>query len=151
AHLGRRHPGGPRLPPLPVPQVSKVVGPGRKDRGHAPARGRAQEAAAQVKEVVVHDKAKWHVEGKFPPDLDRRQAYVPGGLLIAWLANRGLLSQMAEREFAPELARLRSRSITGPEAYRLVGGALASDLLDPAADAFLADYLDPDRGGYWAD
>jgi hypothetical protein len=100
---------------------------------------------------VVHDKAKWHFEGKFPPDLDRRQAYVPGGLVIAWLATRGLLSAMAEREFAPELARLRSRSTTGPDAYRLLGGVLASDLIDPAADAFLADYLDPDRGGYWAD
>ncbi len=100
---------------------------------------------------MVHDKAKWHFEGKFPPDLDRRQAYVPGGLVVAWLAKRGLLSKMAEREFAPELARLRSRSITGPEAYRLLGGVLASDLLDPEADAFLAEYLDPDRGGYWAD
>jgi len=100
---------------------------------------------------LTHDKAKWHFEGTFPPDLDRRQAYVPGGLLIAWLANRGLLSQMAEQEFAPELARLRSRSITGPEAYRLLGGVLESDLLGPEADAFMADYLDPDRGGYWAD
>jgi hypothetical protein len=100
---------------------------------------------------MVHDKAKWHFEGKFPPDLDRHQAYVPGGLLLAWLANRGLLSKMAEREFAPELAGLRSRSITGAEAYRLLGGVLASDLLDPEADAFLTDYLDPDRGGYWAD
>ena len=33
---------------------------------------------------MTHDKADWHLEGEFPGDLDRQQAYVPGGLLLAW-------------------------------------------------------------------
>jgi hypothetical protein len=100
---------------------------------------------------MTHDKAKWHFEGKFPPELDEEQAYVPGGLLVAWLAARGLLSEMAEKDFAHELARLRTRSITGPQAYDFLGGVLESDLVDGEADAFLGAYLDPDSGGYWAD
>ena len=100
---------------------------------------------------MTHDKADWHLEGEFPGDLDRQQAYVPGGLLLAWLAARALLSEMAREDFADELARLRARSITGAQAYRLLGGVLDSDLLNPEADAFLGAYLDPDSGSYWAD
>jgi hypothetical protein len=100
---------------------------------------------------MTHDKAKWHFEGEFPCELDEQQAYVPGGLLVAWLAARDLLSKMAEGDFADELARLRARSITGAQAYDLLGGVLESDLLDDGADAFFSAYLDPDSGGYWAD
>jgi hypothetical protein len=99
---------------------------------------------------MTHDKASWHFEGEFPRELDRQQAYVPGGLLVAWLAAQGLLSEMAEDDFADELTRLRARSITGAEAYRLLGGVLESDLLAQEADAFFGAYLDPD-GGYWTD
>jgi hypothetical protein len=100
---------------------------------------------------MMHDKADWHFEGEFPRELDQQQAYVPGGLLVAWLAARDLLSSMAEEDFADELARLRARSMTGPRAYRLLGGVLESDLLDDEADAFFSAYLDPDGGGYWTD
>ena len=34
---------------------------------------------------MMHDKADWHFEGEFPRELDQQQAYVPGGLLVAWL------------------------------------------------------------------
>ena len=100
---------------------------------------------------MTHDKANWHFEGEFPRELDQQQAYVPGGLLVAWLAARGLLSEMAEEDFADEMARLRARSITGAQAYRLLGGVLESDLLADEADAFMGAYLDPDAGGYCAD
>jgi len=100
---------------------------------------------------MTHDKAQWHFEGEFPRELDPRQAHVPGGLLLAWLAAKGMLSEMAEEDFADEVARLRARSITGAEAYALLGGVLDSDLLNPEADDFLSAYLDPDSGDYWAD
>jgi hypothetical protein len=100
---------------------------------------------------MTHDKAKWHFEGEFPRELDQRQAHVPGGLLLAWLAAKGMLSDMAEEDFADEVARLRVRSITGAEAYGLLGGVLDSDLLNQEADGFLSAYLDPDSGDYWAD
>jgi hypothetical protein len=100
---------------------------------------------------LVHDKFRWHCEGRFPADVDKHQAYVPAGFLIAWLAEERLLSAEAEREFWTQLERLRARAATGAETYRLLGGVLASDLLQPKADAFLRDYLNPDSGGYWAD
>jgi len=100
---------------------------------------------------MTHDKANWHFEGEFPRELDRQQAYVPGGLLVAWLTERSLLSELAGEDFADEFARLRARSITGGQAYRLLGGVLESDLLNDEADAFFSAYLDPDSGGYWTD
>jgi hypothetical protein len=104
-----------------------------------------------AEEGMTHDKAKWHLEGEFPRELDEQQAYVPGGMLVAWVTARGLLSEMATEDFGDELARLRARSITGAEAYGLLGGVLESDLLDGEADAFFSAYLDSDSGGYWAD
>jgi hypothetical protein len=100
---------------------------------------------------MTHDKAKWHFEGEFPRELDEHQAYVPGGLLMAWVTARGMVSEMAAEDFADELARLRARSITGAQAYGLLGGVLESDLLDDEADAFFTAYLDPDSGSYWTD
>ena len=100
---------------------------------------------------MTHDKAKWHLEGEFPRELDRRQAYVPGGLLLAWLAANDMLSEMAEEDFADEVARLRARSITGAEAYGLLGGVLDGDLLNDEADDFLDAYLEPDSGEFWTD
>jgi hypothetical protein len=101
-----------------------------------------------AEEGMTHDKAKWHLEGEFPRELDEQQAYVPGGMLVAWVTARGLLSEMATEDFGDELARLRARSITGAEAYGLLGGVLESDLLDGEADALLpSEYHVPDN---WA-
>jgi hypothetical protein len=122
---------------------------------NAPLRQRLLPAAKQEQtagvEGMTHDKAKWHLEGEFPRELDRQQAYVPGGMLVAWVTERGLLSELAGEDFADELARLRARSNTGGQAYRLLGGVLESDLLNDEADAFFGAYLDPDSGGYWTD
>ena len=101
--------------------------------------------------MKVHDKASWHWEGKFPAGVAKEQAYVPAGLLLAWLAECGLLSADAEREFPDELSDLRAGLKTGPVVYRLMGGVLADDLLTPDASTFLSEYLDLDTGRFWDD
>jgi hypothetical protein len=43
-------------------------------------------------EPVVYDKAKYHYDGKFPPELPTEQAFVHTGLYLGWLVDLNLYS-----------------------------------------------------------
>ncbi len=47
-------------------------------------------------ETVIYEKARWHLEGDWPEGLPESQAYVIGGMLMGWLAERGLLESLYE-------------------------------------------------------
>jgi hypothetical protein len=53
----------------------------------------AEEAALRhMAEPVVYDKAKYHYDGKFPPELPTEQAFVHPGLYLGWLIDLNLYS-----------------------------------------------------------
>lgn len=86
----------------------------------------------------VYDKADWHLEGQYPDDLPEDQAYVHTGLFAAWLSNHGLIAE----EYADEANQIKRRKLSGPQAYQIWGGVLASDMLSEEGNAFTCKYYD---------
>jgi hypothetical protein len=88
-------------------------------------------------DLVVYDKGKWHAEhATYPEDLDENAAYVYGGFFLAWAYFAGLLAEEELEDGADAWSRLAERSIAPGEAYRIVGGVLASDMLNDDGNAF---------------
>ena len=92
----------------------------------------------------------WDYDGTYPPGLPIEQAFVHTGLYLGWLADRRLVSDEFEADFAEELRRFRARDLTGPALYQIASGALAEDMLNAEGDAFTRAYYVPPEG-YLAD
>lgn len=96
----------------------------------------------------AYDKAKWHYGGKWPEGLPESQAYVHTGLYLGWLVDRGLVSEVFEREFRKPLMAFSARQLTGPKLYEECDGVLSDDLLSTEGNEFTAAYFETDDGGY---
>lgn len=101
-----------------------------------------------MKEIKIYDKAKYHYEGDFPAALERSQAFVHIGMLLGWLVGSGLVSNEFSADFDSEMKDYRDRKITGPALFRLIGGVLASDILNAEGNRFSLEYYD---GGAYLD
>jgi len=97
----------------------------------------------------VYDKAKWHYEGDYPKGLPRKQAFVYTGLFLAWLIDQDMISRDFTRQLGRDLRsvskRFEQRKTTGPQAYRIWGGCLDSDMLTPGANDFAQHYYDSNQ------
>src|SRR4030095_2494126 len=102
-----------------------------------------------MSDVIVYDKAKYHYEGTFPPELPQDQAFVHIGMLLGWLADEGMLSEQMYADFADEIESFEERKITGAKLLKLCGGALASDMLNKKGNDFVSAYFK--RGQYLDD
>ena len=71
----------------------------------------------------------------------RAHEFLPGGTLLAWLINRGLVSPEFAAASEREVGRVRSRSLSGPELYRRWNGLMVSDMIDEEANEFMFDYM----------
>lgn len=150
-------------------RMRSPAGGTNRDRGRAPAKkagasgqvaGGAAPASAAARSTAgkrqprapgpaqVYDKAKWHLEGTFPPDVPEENAYVPFGYVLGWLVQRDLISEELRTSFADDLGAFRQRALTGPQLYARMGGVLSSDEVAESARPFLTDYLDPERSPY---
>lgn len=114
----------------------------KADSGARPA---SREASSPVE---VYDKARWHLEGEFPADLSEDYAYIPFGYVLGWLVERDLLAEDLRAAFAGELDAWRQHRLTGPQLYKLIGGALTSEDVRDEARPFLTAYLNPETGPY---
>jgi hypothetical protein len=104
-----------------------------------------------MSEVIVFDKAKWHFEGDYPPNLDKRHAFVHTGLFLGWVIDAGLYSDEFAEDFAKEIHRFKARKLSGPEVYRVADGVFADDMLSEEGLAFAQAYFDFDTGKYLKD
>jgi hypothetical protein len=102
-------------------------------------------------DIETYDKAKYHTDGKFPKGLSPRQAYVHTGFFLGWLADKHLLSQETEEDFAADLHTYRDREISGPDLYARMGGGLDSGMLNEEGNAFAAAYFDFETGLFLQD
>lgn len=99
----------------------------------------------------VYDKAKYHFESCDEHGLDLHQAYVHTGIFLAWLEERGLLSDWMAQEMGSALADLHARSRTGPAVFEEMDGVLLDEMLSADGNAFAMAYFDFDRGVYLED
>ena len=102
-------------------------------------------------DIVVYDKAKWHADGEYPPDLDRGNAFHHSGLFFGWLVDSDLLDPEFLQDAQDDVAAFKGRQITGPELFRRMDGVLADDMLNDVGNAFARDYFDFEHGQFLAD
>jgi hypothetical protein len=122
----------------------------RRSRGNRRTAGKISEDLMKKFEssgLKVYDKAKWHYEGDFPPDLDPRQAFIHTGMFAGWLMDHDMIAE----DFAPEAERFKRREITGPQAYEIWDGGLDEDMLTVEGNQFAKDYYDDTKGKYLDD
>jgi hypothetical protein len=82
-----------------------------------------------MNDVFVYDKAKWHYEGNYPPDLPEENAYTYSGIFLTWLIRENFLDSTFVEDFQTDIQQLRERGITPGCFFQIVDGVLASDML----------------------
>lgn len=92
-------------------------------------------------ERVKFDDASWHLEGSFPDDVPPQNSYVFGGMLLTFLALRGLMAGPISKEFKKELAELSRRKVTPGRFYDVLGGSIGSDMVTERGHRFLKKYV----------
>jgi hypothetical protein len=90
--------------------------------------------------IELYDYAEGHRQ-QLQPEAPAIAPYVRGGTLLAFLVLHDLTNAWFATESGAAVDRLRRREITGPELYREWDGILASDMLSPAGNEFLFDFL----------
>ncbi|MVN87280.1 hypothetical protein GO986_10905 [Deinococcus sp. HMF7620] len=90
---------------------------------------------------ICYDKAKWHYDGDFPPELPPSQGFVHTGMFISWLAGRNLLADGLAAE------AIRTRQQTGAQVFEAWGGVLTSEMLTAEGNAFARHYYASETGG----
>jgi hypothetical protein len=101
--------------------------------------------------MEIFDKAKYHADGNFPSGLPREQAYVPGGMFIAWCALADLLSEEIRRQFSAECVALNERTSSPCSLYRAFGGVFTDAHLSRKGIDFAKAYFDLEHGAYLDD
>ena len=101
--------------------------------------------------MEIFDKAKYHADSDFPVGLSPAQAYVPGGMFVAWCALAGLLSEQSRREFADERAALATRVRSPCSLYRAFGGVFSEFHLSEQGAELAKAYFDFEVGVYLDD
>lgn len=101
--------------------------------------------------MKIFDKAKYHSDGDFPVDLSQSQAYLPGGMFVAWCARTGMLSAQTLYDFKDEYDDLVSRTKSPCSLYRAFGGVFLDSLLNESGLSFAKAYFDFETGTYLDD
>lgn len=104
-----------------------------------------------MSEIVVYDKAAWHIEGDFPEDLAERNAYTHSGLYLGWLINRDLVSEEFLDDWSDEIELFRKRERTAPALFEITDGVLESSMLSDDGARFTGAYFNLQEGRYLDD
>lgn len=111
-----------------------------------------QSIGNMVKQDIVFDKAKWHVNDEFPQELDSHQSYVHTGLYVAWLLEKDLLDPDFKSEHAVEVSEFLSRKTHPSDFYKYhFDGIFMSEGWMPDAVNFSKSYFDIQKGDYLVD
>ncbi len=99
----------------------------------------------------VYDKAKWHYQGEYPPDLPIEQAFVHTGMFLGWIIDQGLYSEEFEEDSAEQIDAFKRRGVTGPQIYGYHDGVLIDDMLSDEGNRFARHYFEFETGQYLVD
>jgi hypothetical protein len=90
--------------------------------------------------TTAYDKAKWHLEGDFPPDLPEEQASVHEGMFLAWLCENSLLSDEFREDFDHEISEFKKGAVSRASFFDIIGGVLADDMVSDEIKPFMKFY-----------
>jgi len=101
---------------------------------------------------VTFDKAKWHLNSDFPPDLNPNQVYVHTGLFVTWLIENDLFDSEFKNQNTKGIQALLSRNIFPSQFYaEYLDGIFDADGLKEDATDFTSEYFDFEKGKYVTD
>lgn len=101
---------------------------------------------------TVFDKAKWHINDKFPSELDHYQSYVHTGLYIAWLIDNDFLEPDFKVDHVVSIQKHQDRTVSPTEFYESeLDGVFDAEGLTQEAIKFTSDYFNFDKGEYLTD
>lgn len=101
--------------------------------------------------MKILDKTKYHSEGDFPVGISQSQAFLPGGMFVAWCCLNGLLSVQTARDFDYECEALSLRNTSPCTLYRAFGGVFFESHLSDKGLSFAKFYFDFEDGAYLDD
>jgi hypothetical protein len=97
----------------------------------------------------IFDKAKWHINERFPDNLDPYQSYIHTGLYVAWLIDNNLFEEDFKNDHIDSIQKHLDRRSTPVEFYELqLDGVFDSEGLIQEAVKFTKDYFDFEKGNY---
>jgi hypothetical protein len=100
---------------------------------------------------IVYDKAKYHLDGAFPRELETGQSYIHTGMFLGWIIDHGFYSNLFGKEFYKLIAAFKARELTGAKVFEACHGILTDEMLSAEGNKFAQDYFDFDRDKYQQD
>ncbi|MFF2480397.1 hypothetical protein [Paenibacillus sp. NPDC058071] len=98
--------------------------------------------------MTVYDKAKYHYDNDFPPQLSQDQAYVHIGFFLGWLIEKELCSEEFLEDYEEEIKAFKARELLSSRLFKMAAGVLASDMLNEEGNAFAASKYDSYMSDY---
>ena len=132
-------PPAPAAPPVVEPRSKVVIVPGNVSGATIP------QASSRT---YVYDKAKYHV-ASLDEGLPASRVFVPTGLFLLWLTERGLVSDFFRAESEDWWDDIKARAVEPWELYEGWDGSLVDDMLSDEGNAFARRYYDYDQGGVY--
>lgn len=103
-------------------------------------------------EFEVFDKAKWHIHGDFPTDLDQRQAFIHTGFYVGWLIANDLVSDEMKKNSEKHIGAFLSKKISAVDFYESqLDGVFTSGDVNDEGYGFTKDYFVFEYGEYLKD
>ena len=113
---------------------------------------RSQFAECLENTLSVYDKAKWHFDGDFPPELETFQGYVHTGMFLGWLIENNLVSDEFVSDNADRIKEFLDRNLTGSQVFEICcDGVLMLNDISETGNRFALGYFDFDNGLYLKD
>ena len=103
-------------------------------------------------DTEIFDKAKWHLDGDYPIDLQPYQSYVPTGFYFGWLVLNNLISKEFRSESKEALQHFLEKKITCVKLYQdQLDGVFTSNDVNEKGLNFTRTYFDFEKGQYLTD
>jgi hypothetical protein len=98
----------------------------------------------------VYDQAKnYYNSPDYPRDISNEQAFVPTGMYLGWLLDKGFYSDYFYNEAKNQIKRFKKRKISGSRIYKIYGGLLAEYMLNDEGNRFTKYYFDNFKHGLY--
>jgi hypothetical protein len=101
--------------------------------------------------MLILDKAKYHLQGDFPAEISKENAYSLGGMFLGWCAENNLTSDSLKEDFPKEIDDFLTHTGQVNDLYRICGGVLSEEELSSLGIAFANDYFNSENGLYMDD
>ncbi|MBD3238526.1 MAG: hypothetical protein GF332_02715 [Candidatus Moranbacteria bacterium] len=97
--------------------------------------------SAQQRGYVFETAQNHYNSPRYPADISNEQAFIPTGMYLGWLIERGLVSDYFLNETQNELNLFSQGRITAPKIFKSWGGILSQAMLKPQAHDFSRVYF----------